>query len=98
MTAAEFQQQQRERAERYAPPATVNEPDFLYQASFYPLPVLRHASMRYDQGARGRNHKQVLHRFVEILSNPHVNRGDDYRIALGHIMATYEWMRERGIL
>ena len=98
MTDLEYQCQQRERAESYAPPVgEMTEPEFIYQASFYPLPVLRHASMRYIS-ARGRNHKQVLHRFVEILSNPHVNRGDDYRLALGHIMATYEWMRERGLL
>ena len=95
-TQAGYQERQRARAESYAPPAPVGEAEFVYQASFYPLPTLRLASMRYAS-ARGRNHGQVLARFVEVLKNPNVNRGDDFRIALGHIMATYESDAQRGV-
>jgi hypothetical protein len=96
-TKKQYEAKERKTALTFAPPAPISEQEFVYQATFYPLSVLRCASMRYS-GARGRSHKQVLSRFVSILSNPHVNRGDDYRIALGHIMATYEWMREEGLL
>jgi hypothetical protein len=97
MTDLEYQCQQRERAESYAPPVgEMTEAEFLYEASFYPLPTLRLASMRYIS-ARGRNHKQVLRRYVENLRNPNVNRGDDFRVALGHIMATYESERKRTV-
>lgn len=87
MTADEYSQQQRKQAEQFAPPEPISEQEFVYRATFYPLPVIRQASVRYSP-ARGHNYGQVLQRFLDHLRNPHVNQGDDLRIALGHIEAT----------
>lgn len=94
MTADEYSQQQQERAKQFAPPAPISEQEFVYRATFYDLPTLRQASMRYSP-ARGRNHGQVLSRYLEHLRNPHVNHGDDLATALGHIEATRRRMEER---
>jgi hypothetical protein len=96
MTSDEFTALQRARAEQYAPAEAISEQEFVSLAGCYPLDVLRQASMRYSP-ARGRNHKQVLARFTAFLENEHINCGDDFRIALGHIEATYRWMAERGV-
>ena len=96
MTADEYSQQQQERAKQFAPPAPISEQEFVYRATFYDLPTLRLASIRYSP-ARGRNHGQVLQRFLDHLRNPHINRGDDLATALGHIEATQRWMAERGV-
>ena len=92
-TEDQYAEQQRQQALTFAPPAPITEPEFVYRATFYPLPVLRQASMRYSP-ARGRNHGQVLSRFLEVLRNPNVNRGDDLAAALGHIEATCRRMME----
>ena len=96
MTADQYIAAQRAQAEQLAPAEAIDRDQFIYRASFYTLPTLRQASVRYIS-ARGRNHKQVLSRFVEILSNPNVNRGDDYRLALGHIEATRRQMEANGL-
>lgn len=88
---------QGQRAREFAPPEKVSREEFMYRASFYDLPTLRLASMRYI-AARGRSYETVLSRFADAVANPHVNRGDDYRLALGHIEATrrQEMAREGG--
>lgn len=86
-TRQEFQQRERVRAEALAPAGPVSEADFRRALRAYPLPVIRLASIRYS-GASGRSYGVVIDRFVEVLQNPYVNHGDDYRIALGHVEAT----------
>lgn len=97
MTADEYRQIERARASEFAPPEDISQQEFVYRASFYPLPVLRLAAMRYIS-ARGRSYSQVLATLVERLNNPHANRDSDtYAVALGHIEATRRQMAERGM-
>lgn len=95
-TNTPFDQRQREVALEFAPPEEISEKEFVYRASFYALPTIRLASMRYG-AARGRTYGQVMARFVEHLRNPHLNRGDDFRVALGHIEATRRREQELGL-
>lgn len=88
---------QREKALELAPPDPIDKAEFIRRAERYPLPVLRQAAISRYSSARGRTYEQVLARLAEHLSNPHINRGDDYRLALGHIEATRRWMDERGL-
>lgn len=95
-TEDQWQQRQRIRAEELAPAGPVSEADFRHALKAYPLPVIRLASTRYTV-ARGRGYDVVIDKFVQILNNPYVNRGDDYRVALGHIEATYRERSRWGI-
>lgn len=96
MTADQYTAQQQQQARCCAPEEAIDRAEFIYRASFYPIDVLRQASVRYSP-ARGRRFAQVLENFALHLENEHVNRGDDFRLALGHIEATYRWMVERGL-
>jgi hypothetical protein len=96
-TKKQYEAKERAAALIFAPPAPISEQEFVYQATSYPLPVIRQASVRYGP-ARGRTYNQVLQRFLDHLRNPNLNQGDDLSLALGHITATYEWMREGGLL
>lgn len=87
-TKEQYAETQRQEAQLLAPPAPLTEQEFVYRATFYDLPTLRQASMRYGKSARGRNHGQMLQRYLEVLHNPNVNLGDDLALALGHIEAT----------
>lgn len=82
-----YRTRQRARAETYAPDAEIDEKAFRDALRSYPLKIVRHASMRYSP-CRG-SWDKVIDRFVEVINNPNVNRGDDYRIALGHVEATF---------
>jgi hypothetical protein len=86
-TMSGYQQRERERAEAYAPADQISEETFRAALRTYPLKTVRIASMRYSP-CRG-SWDKVIDRFVEVLANHHVNRGDDYRIALGHVEATF---------
>ena len=96
MTADQYAAKQGREARVYAQPEAIDEAEFIYRLSFYPLPVIRQASVRYSP-ARGRQRSQVIARFVEPLGNPHVYQGDDYRLALGHVEATWRWMEANGL-
>lgn len=78
---------QGQQAADLAPEKPISRAEFILRASYYDLPTLRLASMRY-LAARGRSYGVVLARFADAVANPHVNHGDDYRLALGHIEAT----------
>jgi hypothetical protein len=86
-TKSQYEQLERERAEAVAPSGEISEDTFRATLRTYPLSTVRLASMRYSP-CRG-SWDKVIDRFVEVLANHHVNRGDDYRIALGHVEATF---------
>ena len=94
-TAAQYAASQRQAAEASAPAGPVSEADFRRRLAAYPLPVIRMAATRYGS-ARGRSYTKVIDRFAANMRNPHVNRGDDYRIALGHVEATRSMMQRLG--
>lgn len=86
-TKSQYEQLERERAETLAPSGEISEDTFRATLRTYPLSTVRLASMRYSS-CRG-SWEKVIDRFVEVLNNPNVNRGDDYRIALGHVEDTF---------
>ncbi len=96
LTADGWRALQQARALACAPGEEIDQATFCRLASAYPLATLRLASTRYIS-ARGRTYKQVLARLADAIENPHVNRGDTYSTALGHIAATAQWLAERGL-
>lgn len=96
-TEKQWQQRQRQQAEALAPAGPVSEVEFRRALRANPLSVVRLAAIRYS-GARGHSYALVIDRFVEVLQNPYVNHGDDYRIALGHVEATRRYLAGIGRL
>jgi len=94
MTSDQYAASQQQQARCCAPDEAIDRDQFIWRAGFYPIDVLRQASVRYSP-ARGRSYDQVLESFAQHVENPHVNHGDDFRLALGHIEATRRKMVER---
>lgn len=83
-------------AAQFTPSEPIDRAEFIKRASAYSLSVLRLASARRYIVARGRSYAQVLDRFAEIVANPHVNHGDTFADALGHVEAAqrFQWQLE----
>lgn len=85
-THAESVERERQRALAFAPLEEIDEARLRAELAELPIAALRHASLRWS-GPRGRSRQQVIDGILAGLSNPHTNRGDSFRIALGHARA-----------
>jgi hypothetical protein len=96
MTADQYADKQAGEARVYAPAEEIDEAEFRYSLSFYPLDVIRQAAVRYS-APRGRSRGKAIGSFVDAIANPHLNHGESFRLALGHVEATRRWMVDRGL-
>ena len=85
-TQLEFHERERQEALRHAPYQELNQEQLREEMAAVPVAVLRQAALRWS-APRGRRREAVIDGIVAALHNPYTNRGDSYRIALGHIRA-----------
>lgn len=88
----EYIAREREQALRHAPPRELDEFAFRAFLANYPLATIRLAAIRYS-AARARTMGAACDNLVAALANPHINHGDSYRTAAGHVEATHQWRR-----
>lgn len=82
---------ERVRALEAAPLRELTEDQFRQELADLPVKVLRQAAVRWS-APRGRTKEAVVDGIVEALKNPHINQGDSYRVALGHVLACEQRM------
>jgi len=82
----DYYERQRQEAVRLAPTEEIGEDQFRASLTQASLAALRRAAARWS-APHGRSRDAVIDGIVTALHNPHVNRGDSFRLALGHIRA-----------
>ena len=86
VVAEDYFQRQRQKALELAPAEEINTDQLRALLATASIAALRLAAIRWS-APRGRTREQVIDGIVAALHNPHINRGDSFRIALGHIRA-----------
>jgi hypothetical protein len=80
----DYCERQRQAALKLAPAEEIDEAQLRAMLADVPLRQLRRAAIRWS-APRGRSREQIIDGIVTALQNPHINRGDSFRIALGHV-------------
>jgi hypothetical protein len=86
VTPEDFYERQRQEALKLAPASEINEDQLRALLTMASVAALRLAAVRWS-APRGRSREQIIDGIVAALHNPHINRGDDFRIAMGHVRA-----------
>jgi hypothetical protein len=86
VTPEDFYERQQQAALKLTPASEINEDQLRALLTMASVAALRLAAVRWS-APRGRSREQVIDGIVAALHNPHINRGDDFRIALGHVRA-----------
>ncbi len=84
MTHLNYRALESQRALEHAPVQELTESQFRTELAALPLAGLRLAAVRWS-APRGRTREQVINGIVAALHNPHLNQGDSFRLALGHV-------------
>lgn len=82
----DYYERQRQAALTLAPAEEIDEAQLRAALADVPVRQLRLAAIRWS-APRGRSREQVIDGIMAALHNPHTNRGDSLRIALGHVRA-----------
>ena len=91
----DYYERQRQAALKLAPAEEIDEAQLRAMLADVPLRHLRRTAIRWS-APRGRSREQIIDGIVAALHNPHTNRGDSYRIALGHIRACERQTKRAG--
>jgi hypothetical protein len=86
VTPEDYYERQRQEALKLAPASEINEDQLRALLTMASVAALRTAAVRWS-APRGRSRDAVIDGIVTALHNPHINRGDSFRLALGHIRA-----------